>query len=244
MSPPSGNEDWKAVFVGQDMTDPFIKVAFVALERATPDQRRLMLDALSRSDGIAERHRDWAKQLVQISKVIDDAGDKNAWYLRELFWIRLQGALFELPVHLEKVAPPSGTLKAHPVRLAARTALEAIERIRGALSEGELVTIQWLRDRAAHVRPDSYEVRWQHGKIKERRTIKGVAAIQTVGEIDRHRQQVLTAFGSDVAFAAALVSRLKSDLLALYGAAHEMDTGPATQGTARTRRLRRRGKAT
>ena len=229
---PTSADDWKAAFVGQDMTDPFIKVAFAALAKATPDQRRHMLDALSRSDGIAERHRDWAKQLVQVSKAIDDAGDKNPWYLRELFWIRLLGALFEIPAHLGKVASPSGAVKAHPVRLAARKAVEAIERMRGALLDGELVTLQWLRDRAAHVRPDLYEVRWQGGKIKEHRTVKGVVAIQTVGEIDRHRQNVLTAFGSDAAFAAALVTRFKNDLLALYNAVHEMDAGPAKKGSA------------
>jgi hypothetical protein len=241
MTPPTGNDDWNAVFVGQDMTDPFIKIAFAALAKATPDQRRHMLDALSRSDGIAERHRDWAKQLVQISKAIDDAGGKNPWHLRELFWIRLLGALFEVPAHLEKIAPPSGTLRAHPVRLAARKALDAIERMRSALSDSELVTLQWLRDRAAHVRPDLYEVRWQGGKIKEHRTIKGVAVIQTVSEIDRHRQRVLTAFGSDAAFAAALVARLKNDLLALYNAAHEMDAGAAAQTAAPAiRRPRRR----
>jgi len=181
---------------------------------------------------------------VQISKAIDDAGDKNPWHLRELFWIRLLGTLFEIPAHLGKIAPPSGTSKAHPVRLAARKALDAIERIRDALSEGELVTLQWLRDRAAHVRPDLYEVRWQGGKIKEHRTIKGVEAIQTVGEIDRHRQQVLTAFGSDAAFAAALVGRLKNDLLALYNAAHQMDAGAATKESASAPRLPRRKKAT
>jgi hypothetical protein len=117
--------------------------------------------------------------------------------------------------------------------------------MRGALSDSELVTLQWLRDRAAHVRPDLYEVRWQGGKIKEHRTIKGVAAIQTVAEMDRHRQQVLTAFGSNAAFAAALVTRLKDDLLALYRAAHEMDVGPvaATPVATAARTSRRKARS-
>jgi hypothetical protein len=238
MSSP-GADDWKAVFVGQDMSDPFIKAAFSALSKAAPDRRRQLLDSLSRIDGIAERHRHWAMQLVQISKAIDDAGAQNPWPLRELFWIRLFGALFEIPAHLEKIAASPGTSKGHPVLLAARKALDAIERMREALSESERVVLHWLRDRAAHVRPELYELRWEGGKLKERRTIKGVATVQTVGEIDRHRDAVLTAFGSDAAFAAALVTRLKNDLLILYTSAHEMDAGANVTGSLPSRRRAR-----
>jgi hypothetical protein len=111
--------------------------------------------------------------------------------------------------------------------------------MREALSESERVVLHWLRDRAAHVRPELYELRWEGGKLKERRTIKGVATVQTVGEIDRHRDAVLTAFGSDAAFAAALVTRLKNDLLILYTSAHEMDAGANVTGSLPSRRRAR-----
>jgi hypothetical protein len=46
---------WKTLFVGQDMSDPFIQATFIALSKATPDERRHMLDALARGRAVRGR---------------------------------------------------------------------------------------------------------------------------------------------------------------------------------------------
>jgi hypothetical protein len=235
MTTPQNDHDWISVFVGQDMGDLFIQTTFRVLAKATPEQRRQKLDALARADEIALRARDWAKQTIQLAKLIDDGEATNVWHIRELFWIRLSGTLFELAAYWERIAAAPDAPKAHPVRLAARRAVDAITLIHGTLSEAELIFVHWLRDRAAHMRPDSYEMKWQKGKVKEHRSIKGVARIQTVIDIDRHRRDLLRAHGSDAAFAAALVTRLKPHLLSLYRATHEMHPAPSTGRASRAR---------
>jgi hypothetical protein len=227
---------WQRSFEGQDMNDPFVRACYDSVAKASPDLRKHLVDSLAKADGIDQRVRDWVSQFANLAKAIDDQGKNNAWYLRELFWIRLGGVILELPHYLGRLAASAADFLRNPVCTNAALALEAIGRIRTRLSDSEIIFIEWLRDRAAHVRTDSYEIRWKKGRAKDLKTIKLLGSNLTIGEIDGKVREVLEDHGSDAAAAANLVDRLKPDILALLNATIDMNKGPRRAKPKPTRR--------
>lgn len=182
------------------------------VDRASPEQRRVWDDVKHRHEASLARQLEWVEQLGALANEI--VGSRADWRARELFWIRLFGVLDELGGgYAQQVAvvgddrPAEGTLRWWLLMLHS-----CASSILKPLLESEVIVVDWLRQRAAHVRQRGYGLQLQRDKttVKERRGIEllGNKAF-TIDELDAARESVLSQHGDDeVAMQVALARKM------------------------------------
>jgi hypothetical protein len=109
----------------------------------------------------AIREWDWIRQTKSLTEAFAQGPRDAPWYALEMFWLRLGGLLFELSEkwpEMEEMAAESDSpmFQILSEYFAARAAVVA------ALTEEELLIADYMRNRAAHLRPEAYSLKWDH----------------------------------------------------------------------------------
>ena len=185
----------------------------------TPEQRRLSDDIGKRGTPNAEHKRVWIEELADVVTRVDDGRRQPSWLEVRLFWIRLHGVVSELVDAERPIAELARTLP--PERL--RTNLmqfslamfEAAERIAGLLDAEELVTVDYLRQRAAHLHQRGYALQQAKTGLKETRTFKHLGETLTIEQLDEMIPRTIATSGGEEAFAVTVARRIKDEVFRL-----------------------------
>ncbi|MCC6811729.1 MAG: hypothetical protein IT381_30135 [Deltaproteobacteria bacterium] len=212
-------------FEGADLRDPYVRAMKKAWGKATPEYREYMKDGWRKNDAKYRRIGDWIRQLAWLAKQMYDTNEnKQSWQSRELFYVRLSGVIDELPRALKTFE--ADWLDGHPVSQGGRAAIRAAKSIHDALDRDELLFIDFMRQRAAHLVQSGYLKKWDHGKKKLSATYKCALLPKeqlAIDDMDTMIARVLTRHGSDAGFAKHLCNRLKPEILKLYRAIETME---------------------
>lgn len=199
------------------------------IDRASPEQRRVLADFRARQENHLRRQLEWVRQLGALAKEIVALGADADWRTRELFWIRLFGVVDELGggyaerVRMCGTEPPTeGTLHWWLVNLH-----DAAASILSRLSESETIVIDWLRQRSAHVNQRGFGLQMKKDKttVKEQRFVAALGRSFTIDELDAARENVLRQYGGDeVAMQVALTKKMQA-AINTFVLVHDMSLG-------------------
>jgi hypothetical protein len=134
-----------------------------------------------------------------------------------MFWIRLHGVLCDLRSEWLKLFQSVGVNPATHVPNNASlleialSSFRAMEAIRQALSEDELIYADYRRHTECHPTQSSYDVRWSQraGGILERHGVPALGREYTVTELDAAIRRVLAAHPTEAAIAVAFARRIQ-----------------------------------
>jgi len=144
----------------------------------------------------------WVNALAELAEELSMKGDATPWPSRGMFWIRLHGVLHDerqaLLDTFRKVGLDPETHVSPPTSAGA-WALEkyrAIEAIRKAFTDDELIYADYLRQTNGHPTQAQYEVRWSDahgGQVNDKRGITTVGREFTTAQLDAAVRRVLAA---------------------------------------------------
>lgn len=213
------------------------------VERATPEQQRVWQDYKGRQEATSRRHHEWILQLRELAEEINQHGPAVHWMALDLFWIRLVGVLHELGggyarlIHLaalDGAALDDGAERRieGTLRWWLHTFHSCISGILRPLSEQEVIVVDWLRQRSAHMFQRGYGRQYQKdkdkAKAKEQRGVELLGGkLFTIDETDAARENVLRQHGGDdVSMQVALVRKM-SPAIRTFVLAYELQVSLA-----------------
>lgn len=144
----------------------------------------------------------WVNDLVEMAEALDVQGELAPWPYRTAFWIRLHGVLHDERQDLlatfkkSDVEPATHVPNRGSLLDFALAKYRAIEAIRTAFTEDELIYADYLRQTNGHPTQAQYTVRWSDkngGQVKDRRGISTIGREFTTAELDAAVRRVLQA---------------------------------------------------
>jgi hypothetical protein len=209
--------------VTRDEQEGLWRDAYAAL---TPEQRRVADDIGKRSPDQARQHLHWVLELAELVARLQKDGANAPWTVVAMFWIRLQGVFKELPdayrvVHeLALQGPRPRSLIPYGDAIY-RTALDVL----AALTEEEVLAVDYYRQRSAHLRQDAYRIRLVKDGVREARTLDYIDRTFTVAEVDATLARLVVRHGNEASVAAQVagkVARSVDELKAALQALHDL----------------------
>ena len=191
--------------------------------RLTPDQRRVADDISKRAQDKANQQLLWADEFVALSDLLAACEPgRPPWPAVRLFWVRLHGVVTELiENHRSTVDLAKGMTRREIAGSLIRFSVAIFDAATAALAvleEPEVVVADYLRQRAVHLRQDSYVVRAKKGGVRDTRRIEHLGKDFTIEEVDRMRDEILRLHGSEARFACHLAVKVRPAAVALLEA--------------------------
>jgi hypothetical protein len=180
------------------------------------DEQYQFLEAAHRDNAFwSARAWDWIRQLNALTEALSRRPKHPPWYVVEMFWIRLAGVLFELAADWKEIKEHA-TNGSGPMAAVLRDYFDALDVLRKTLTDEELLVADYLRNRAAHLRPRAYSLKWDRksGKSGGGRTLKSASRSFPVAEIneilDRMSKEHGDVHGVTFHFAARLLDHTRA----------------------------------
>jgi hypothetical protein len=201
-----------------------------AYAQMTPDQRRVADDILKRGGDNAGQQLQWAEELVALVDLLAAREPGEApWLVVRMFWIRLHGIVTELVEAHSATSEMAATMTEHElarslVRFSVRI-FNAAKAVLAIMEESEVVVVDYLRQRAVHLRQKGYSLRFGKNGVLDQRRVGQLQKTFSIEDIDRMRVQMLRLHGSEAAFARRLADKIQPaavKLLEVLRAFHEL----------------------
>lgn len=196
---------------------------------ATPEGRKYIEASGRQSDLVVAKRREWLGQLGAVIHALDAAGASVEWVHVEVFWIKLHSVLLDLPEQfrtMKELHDEHPDLRGTGVAVMADV-FDKIADLNAAFTEDELVAIDFCRHQAAHIRVESYEIRWnvKKAEVKDARTVPLNQRTYTVPEVRQRLGALMTANGyaNEEALAVALARRARPLIDAIVRAEAALD---------------------
>lgn len=144
----------------------------------------------------------WVKALAELAEELDAKGEAAPWPSRGMFWIRLHGVLHDerqgLLDTFRKIGLDPETHVSPPTSTGAWVLekYRAIEAIRTAFTDDELIYADYLRQTNGHPTQAQYQVRWSSangGQVNDKRGITTIGREFTTEQVDAAVRRVLAA---------------------------------------------------
>lgn len=198
--------------------------------RLTPDQRRIADDISKRAQDKANQQLLWAEELVAIADDLAASRPGAApWLAVRMLWVRLHGVVTELVEIHRATADLAKTMTEREVGRSlvkfGVTIFDAAKAVLAALDEPEVVVADYLRQRAVHLRQDSYVIRSTNRGVRDTRRIEHLGKDFTVEKVDRMRTELFRLHGGEAEFARHMAAKIRpaaARLLDALRALHEL----------------------
>lgn len=155
----------------------------------------------------------WATDLLSTLRRIITGASTDPTALRVVLFLRLHGLLVEFPGHWQvaSTALAGDTPNDSSDGAAFLAVLEAIEMMRTALTEDELLYIEYRRHVDAHIWQGAYDLQWNKARnaVQDQFQSKATGKGYLREDVDRRLGGVIRGFGSEAAVAASIAKRLE-----------------------------------
>jgi hypothetical protein len=207
------------------MDDTYEDFMHMLWEGAPKEQRKFLETAAPRAARRGNATVRWVAEFQDCTNQLADPARQPLWPYVGMFWVRLQEIVRALP----SAYALAGQLVKEPVRqrtvvYRAAAVAEAASRVGTALSENELIAIDYLRQLNGHLHQDKYEVRW-NTKTNTSDGLRGFPQLKKEVPVEdalSRVQGVLQEHGGEVGAAVILARRLKPHADALMAAVDEL----------------------
>ncbi len=143
------------------MDDTYADFVRALWEGATAEQRKFVETAAPRAARRGNATVRWVAEFQDCANHLAEAKGQPTWPYVGMFWVRLQDIVRALPSaygFASELAKEPGRRRSVVYRAAA--VAQAASIVGAALSEDELIAVDYLRQLNGHLHQDKYEVRW------------------------------------------------------------------------------------
>jgi hypothetical protein len=181
----------------------------------THDMIRFLNESAGQHDTNAQLRCQWVENLAQIVETLYREGGAAPWPYMAVFWLRLHGLLTEIRsghttafqtggIDPATYVPNKGSLLEYAV-----VEWRAIEPVRQAFTEDELIYADYRRHTEGHPTQRSYDVRMNRRQINDRHGVPALGREFTIAELNAAILRVLAAHPNESAIAVAFARRIR-----------------------------------